>query len=110
MPISTIPTKRSSTSPVGLCAGAILLGESMDPLEKFKADFARLRGEAHQPKAEKANDKPRPWRKQNKQTQTNGQDGKQPEPRKVYWHGEVDFRESRPQLVQDVIPKVGHGL
>ena len=82
----------------------------MDPPEKFKADFARLRGEAHQPKAEKANDKPRPWRKQNKQTQTNGQAGKQPEPRKVYWHGEVDFRESRPQLVQDVIPKVGHGL
>jgi AAA domain-containing protein len=28
----------------------------------------------------------------------------------VFWHGEVDYRESRPQLVQDVIPEVGHGL
>ena len=32
------------------------------------------------------------------------------EPNKVYWHGKVDFRESRPYLVQDVIPEVGHGL
>ncbi|MGC2079335.1 MAG: AAA family ATPase, partial [Xanthobacteraceae bacterium] len=32
------------------------------------------------------------------------------EPSKVYWHGEVDYRASRPQLVQDVIPEVGHGL
>jgi hypothetical protein len=32
------------------------------------------------------------------------------EPNKVYWHGEVDYRESRPQLVQDCIPEVGHGL
>ena len=32
------------------------------------------------------------------------------EPNKVYWHGEVDFRESRPYLVQDCIPEVGHGL
>ncbi|HKD36614.1 MAG TPA: AAA family ATPase, partial [Pirellulales bacterium] len=29
---------------------------------------------------------------------------------KVYWHGEVDFRKSRPHLVQDCIPEVGHGL
>jgi hypothetical protein len=29
---------------------------------------------------------------------------------KVYWHGEVDYRESRPYLVQDCIPEVGHGL
>jgi hypothetical protein len=29
---------------------------------------------------------------------------------KVFWHGQVDYRASRPQLVQDVIPKVGHGL
>jgi hypothetical protein len=32
------------------------------------------------------------------------------EPNKVYWHGEVDYRESRPYLVQDVIPEVSHGL
>jgi hypothetical protein len=35
----------------------------MDPLEKFKTDFVRRRGEAHQPKAAKADDKPRPRRK-----------------------------------------------
>jgi hypothetical protein len=29
---------------------------------------------------------------------------------KVFWHGQVDYRASRPQLVQDVIPEVGHGL
>jgi hypothetical protein len=29
---------------------------------------------------------------------------------KVFWHGEVDYRESRPYLVQDCIPEVGHGL
>jgi hypothetical protein len=28
----------------------------------------------------------------------------------VYWHGEVDYRTSRPYLVQDCIPEVGHGL
>jgi len=28
----------------------------------------------------------------------------------VFWHGKVDYRASRPQLVQDVIPEVGHGL
>ena len=65
MPTSIIPTKRSSTSFVGVCSGAILSGESMDPLEKFKTDFARARGEAHQPKAAKADDKPRPKRKAN---------------------------------------------
>jgi hypothetical protein len=97
----------------------------MDPLEKFKADFARLRGEAHQPKGEKPDDKPRPRRKQNKQP--NGQAGDEPigelgaaddqaserprkEPIEVFWHGDVDYRASRPQLVQDVIPEVGHGL
>ena len=31
----------------------------MDPLEKFKTDFARLRSEAHQPKTAKADDKPK---------------------------------------------------
>jgi hypothetical protein len=136
----------------------------MDPLEKFKADFARARGEAHQPgekPGEKADDKPRPKRKANGPapkpapaqnslrefgdalpgdelddadtdfgaTNINapaaghdepigdepelGNDeaaGKQSEPGKVYWHGEVDFRESRPYLVQDCIPEVGHGL
>src|SRR5262249_40912356 len=61
MPISFIPTKRLSTSFVGPCSGAILSGESMDPLEKFKTDFARLRSEAHQPKT----DKPQPKRKAN---------------------------------------------
>jgi hypothetical protein len=35
---------------------------------------------------------------------------KQSEPSKVYWHGDVDYRASRPYLVQDVIPEVGHGL
>jgi hypothetical protein len=29
---------------------------------------------------------------------------------KVFWHGEVDYRASRPYLVQNVIPEVGHGL
>jgi hypothetical protein len=29
---------------------------------------------------------------------------------KVLWHGQVDYRASRPYLVQDVIPEVGHGL
>lgn len=29
---------------------------------------------------------------------------------KVHWHGDVDFRQSRPYLVQDVIPEVGCGL
>ena len=28
----------------------------------------------------------------------------------VFWHGQVDYRASRPQLVQNVIPEVGHGL
>jgi hypothetical protein len=28
----------------------------------------------------------------------------------VLWHGQVDYRDSRPQLVQDVIPEIGHGL
>jgi hypothetical protein len=32
----------------------------MDPLEKYKADFARLRSEAHQAKADKVDDKARP--------------------------------------------------
>jgi hypothetical protein len=32
------------------------------------------------------------------------------EPVKVNWHGEVDYRASRPYLVQDVIPEIGHGL
>jgi hypothetical protein len=38
------------------------------------------------------------------------QAGKQSEPAKVYWHGDVDYRASRPYLVQDCIPEVGHGL
>jgi hypothetical protein len=38
------------------------------------------------------------------------QAGKQSEPSKVYWHGEIDYRESRPYLVQDCIPEIGHGL
>jgi hypothetical protein len=29
---------------------------------------------------------------------------------KVFWHGDVDYRASRPYLVQDCIPEVGHGL
>ena len=139
----------------------------MDPLEKFKTDFVRRRGEAHQPKAAKADDKLRPRPKatgpapvkptaaQNSlrefgdslpgedanvdtdfgATNINAAAGhseeardavdepigdepesgndeadKHSEPNKVYWHGEVDYRESRPQLVQDVIPEVGHGL
>ena len=121
----------------------------MDPLEKFKADFVRARGEAYQP-----GEKPRPKRKasgpapvkpapaQNSLRefgdalpgdeldgagtdfgrtninpppphQTNPDpptSNDESEPNKVYWHGEVDYRESRPQLVQDVIPEVGHGL
>src|SRR5262249_20362993 len=28
----------------------------------------------------------------------------------VHWHGEVDPRDSRPQLIQDLIPEVGCGL
>src|SRR5262249_3888372 len=32
------------------------------------------------------------------------------EPLKVFWHGGVDHRKSRPQLVQDVIPEIGCGL
>jgi RecA-family ATPase len=32
------------------------------------------------------------------------------EPPKIFWHGGVDYRKSRPQLVQDVIPQVGHRL
>jgi len=28
----------------------------------------------------------------------------------VFWHGQVDYRASRPYLVQDCIPEVGHGL
>jgi AAA domain len=28
----------------------------------------------------------------------------------IFWHGDVDYRESRPYLVQDVVPEVGHGL
>jgi hypothetical protein len=35
---------------------------------------------------------------------------KHSEPNKVYWHGELDYRESRPYLAQDCIPEVGHGL
>jgi hypothetical protein len=139
----------------------------MDPLEKFKTDFVRRRGEAHQPKAAKADDKLRPRPKatgpapvkptaaQNSlrefgdslpgedanvdtdfgATNINAAAGhseeardavdepigdepesgndeadKHSEPNKVYWHGEVDYRESRPYLVQDCIPEVGHGL
>ena len=37
----------------------------MDPLEKFKTDFARLRSEAHQPTDDKADDKLRPKRRAN---------------------------------------------
>jgi len=40
----------------------------MDPLEKFKTDFVRARGEAYQP-GEKPGEKPRPRRKQNTQAQ-----------------------------------------
>lgn len=29
---------------------------------------------------------------------------------KIYWHGQIDYRESRPQLIQDVLPEVGCGL
>src|SRR6516165_9980811 len=67
-PTSAIPTKRSSTSCGGVCSGAILSGDSMDPLEKFKTDFVRARGEAYQP-GEKPGEKPRPRRKQNTQAQ-----------------------------------------
>jgi hypothetical protein len=131
----------------------------MDPLEKFKADFTRTRGEAYQP-GEKPGEKPRPKRKANgpaaakpapaqnslrefgdalpgdelddadtdfgapnsnapaaghdapigDQPDDDDQAGKHDDPNKVYWHGQVDYRKSRPQLVQDCIPKVGHGL
>src|SRR6516165_6677214 len=62
MPTFIIPTRRSSTSFGGACSGAILSGESMDPLEKFKTNFVRARGEAYQP-GEKPGEKPRPKRK-----------------------------------------------
>jgi hypothetical protein len=96
----------------------------MDPLDEFKADFARYQAEAHGPKATKTGDKSRGKRKPNEQTNQsdndNGAPFGQPEPdydddgrasgRKVYWHGQVDYRKSRPYLVQDCIPEVGHGL
>jgi hypothetical protein len=133
----------------------------MDPLDKFKADFARVRGEAYQP-GEKPGEKPRPKRKVNGPAQKpapaqnslrefgdtlpgdelddadtdfgatninapaaghssdkpigdepeldNDEAGEQSEPGKVYWHGDVDYRASRPYLVQDCIPEIGHGL
>jgi hypothetical protein len=98
----------------------------MDPIEKFKTDFARVRGEAYSP-GEKPGEKPRPKRKanepapkpaaaQNLREFGDPLSGDEPEfgngepSDKVYWHGEVDFRKSRPYLVQDCIPEVGHGL
>jgi hypothetical protein len=37
--------------------------------------------------------------------------GTRPVPKpKVYWHGDVDPRESRPFLISKVLPEVGHGL
>jgi hypothetical protein len=58
-------------------------------------------------------------RKTEERSQTNGhadnagnddQADKQSEPGKVYWHGDVDYRASRPYLVQDCVPEIGHGL
>jgi hypothetical protein len=34
----------------------------------------------------------------------------QPEPAELHWHGDADPRESRPYLVQDLIPEIGAGL
>jgi hypothetical protein len=96
----------------------------MDQIDKFKAKLARNRSEMQ----------PGGKRKQNEQTNGQadkdsgapfgeqrsedppvgepefGNGDKQPEPRKIYWHGQVDYRKSRPYLVQDCIPEVGHGL
>jgi hypothetical protein len=75
-------------------------------IDEFKARFEHYLSEA---RPDKPNHKSRPKREPNKQTnQADG--GKQSERRKVYWHGQVDYRESRPYLVQDCIPEVGHGL
>jgi hypothetical protein len=37
-------------------------------------------------------------------------DNKPKEPTTVFWHGESDYRESRPYLVQGIIPEIGCGL
>jgi hypothetical protein len=43
--------------------------------------------------------------------QANGGNGRaKPQPFVLHWHGEADFRESRPYCVQDLIPEVGSGL
>ncbi|HZC56023.1 MAG TPA: AAA family ATPase [Xanthobacteraceae bacterium] len=51
------------------------------------------------------------WQPQSdRETTDEAGDQSSKEPPKVSWHGDVDYRTSRPQLVQDVIPQVGHGL
>jgi hypothetical protein len=70
-------------------------GDRNDPLD----DFPILR------------DAGEPWAKDrnNKKRRTKTDAGTEQEI-KVFWHGEVDYRASRPYLVQDCIPEVGHGL
>jgi len=74
-------------------------GDPNDPLD----DFPRLR-DAGEPWAKDRNNKKR-------RTKTDaGIDTSAEQEVKVFWHGDIDYRASRPQLVQDVIPEVGHGL
>jgi hypothetical protein len=70
-------------------------GDPNDPLDDFP--MVRDAGE--------------PWAKDrnNKKRKTKN-DARAKQEVKVFWHGEIDYRESRPYLVQDCIPEVGHGL
>jgi hypothetical protein len=76
-----------------------------DNMEKFRADFERFHAET-QPKAKHAREY------EGKRQRANGRARETSAEIliKVCWHGEVDYRTSRPYLVQDVVPEVGHGL
>jgi hypothetical protein len=87
----------------------------MDTIDKFKADLARNHAET-QSRGKRKEDEQTNGQADNDdgarfaQPEPDGNAGTQSERRKVYWHGQVDYRESRPYLVQDCIPEVGHGL
>jgi len=75
-------------------------GDSHDDMN----DFPLLRDAGENPERFGERDRSNGQKRKTKTDTSNDQNVE------VFWHGQVDYRESRPQLVQDVIPQVGHGL
>jgi hypothetical protein len=113
----------------GLLFARILAGENLhDTLRDLAASFvasgmtdkaavARLQSLMTASTAEKGArwreryaDIPRAVRTAREKLEHDGEEEIKPEAWTLHWHGEVDPRESRPWLVQDLIPEIGSGL